>query len=132
MSLTDAQQALAQTMSDISEFCWFARWMSGTEYRLWRFVTDPNDDEPWGNYPIPPEYRERLSHLSETAGGWIHWRDDSGGPAFIPRTEWELVFGAWWRGRQDDIEAHKRLPRRYADLAEWFAQQSRDSDREEG
>ncbi len=54
MSLTDAQQALAQTMSDISEFCWFARWMSGTEYRLWRFVTDPNDDEPWGNYPIPP------------------------------------------------------------------------------
>ena len=135
MALTGPQQALAETMSDISEFCWFARWLIGTEYRLWRFMTDPNDDEPWGNYPIPPEYRERLQQLSASTGGWIYWRDmadaadDANGPTFIAKADWEAAYDAWRQMQEADTKTAKRLPRRYAEYVDWFAQQAKDNER---
>jgi hypothetical protein len=118
MALTEAQRALADTMSEISEFCWFASWLTGTEYRLWQFMVDPTDNERWGNHPIPPEYRERLQQMAEAAGGWVYWRDgedvpvDEWGEAFVTMAHWLPMYETWRRGQ---LEARK-LPRRYGEL----------------
>jgi len=126
MALTEPQQQLADTMSEISEFCWFAGWLIGTEYRLWRFMTDPSDDEPWGNYPIPAEYRQRLQQLSDVAGGWIYWNDEPSehpaghGAKFVPIENWLNMFEDW----QQRHRLARQLPRRYADYPAWFARQA--------
>ena len=104
MALSESQQALADAMSDTSELCYCARWMSMTEYRLWRFMSDPSDDGDWGNVPIPEETRGDLRELSQKAGGWIYWRDSADippedhGPVFIATAEWLKVYETW---RQD-------------------------------
>lgn len=100
MALSEPQQALADAMSDISEYCWFASWLTGTEYRLWQFMTDPTDEASWGNYPIPPEHRDQLRALSASAGGWIVWRDSEQGPAVLSFADWQPLFDAWRQSQE--------------------------------
>lgn len=105
MRFTKTQQQLRDLMGDISERCYCAGWMEGTEYRLWRFVVDPADDGEWGLTTIEPERREQLKELAETVGGWIIYREDNprrrgkGGNAFVLMDDW-----------LDLYEAHRTLP----------------------
>lgn len=134
MELTEAQQRLADTMSEISEFCWFAGWLNGTEHRLWRFMIDPSDDEPWGNYPIPADCREQLQQLSKAAGGWICWNDEPSehhtehGAKFVPIESWLTMFEDW----QQRHSLTPQYPRRYADYLEWFARTTEGKEPGEG
>ena len=127
MALSESQQALADTMSEISQFCWFAIWLIGTEYRLWLFMNDTGDDEPWGNYSIPAEYRERLKQLSDATGGWVYWNDEPNvsagehGAKFVPIEEWLTMFDEWHRKHHRD----PKLPHRYVDYLERFAEQTK-------
>ncbi len=44
MQLTKSQRRLRDLMSSISERCYSAGWMDGTDFRLWQFVADHSDD----------------------------------------------------------------------------------------
>lgn len=62
--------ALYQAMSDLSEELYCAGWMTGTDMRLWRAVSDPTDDGAWGRGWIERHEAERLWSLAELARGW--------------------------------------------------------------
>jgi len=91
--MTPEQAKLAQLMSDISEECWCAGWMSGTEYRLWKAITDPQDDRHWGQDRIDDEMVEHLRRLSQSVQGWISY-DAGVGEVFVPMPEWEQRWAA--------------------------------------
>jgi hypothetical protein len=84
--MTPDQAKLAQLMSDISEEHYCAAWNMGNEFRLWRALTDPNDDRAYGMEIISQEAIDHLRMLSERVGGWIVCRD--AGETFIPMAEW--------------------------------------------
>jgi hypothetical protein len=86
-SLTQDQCRLYALMSDISEDCYCAGWMSGNEYRLWRAVADPSDDLGYGMQTIDRSNVRALQHLSDRAGGWIYWHDDDWEPG-LPSSHW--------------------------------------------
>jgi len=85
MSEHPAAGILQQIMSDISERCWCAGWMMGTEHALWRAIQTP-DEEPfdWGQDEVTPEERQQLRWLSEQCGGW--WCNYD---RFLPLDEWK-------------------------------------------
>lgn len=122
MALNEPQASLADAMSDISEFSYFARWHVMTAYRLWAFVIDPSDDGTWGNRPIPPEAREELQSLSERAGGWVCWDEEGGGPRFVSLAQWLPMFEHWQNSQRS------AMPRRYSDYLQWYAEQKKGED----
>ena len=73
-------------MSSISEECWCAGWLHGTEEFLWNAVT--SNRRSWGRGKVTREDVEDLRALARSAGGWVIWRDaDSdyaGGNDFVP------------------------------------------------
>lgn len=90
--LTPEQANLAQLMSDISEECWCAGWMIGTEYRLWEAITDPEDHYHWGQDIINEAWRNELKRLSDKVCGWIDYGPN--GEVFIPMAEWLAIYNA--------------------------------------
>lgn len=89
--MSDAiRHALYSRMSDISEACWCAGWMSGTEYALWLAVTT---GEPcaWGVGIIEQPDIEALRELAGLAGGW--WRSGAEyEPEFVELDEWRAQY----------------------------------------
>ena len=85
-----ARDALAKTMSDISEECWFAGWMKGNEVALWTSLK--TGDREYGATEIQESDLARLKHLHELAGGWWIWPDDEDHPRFVPTNEWLGIF----------------------------------------
>ena len=80
------QMQLADLMSEISQDCYYAGWIDGLEYRLWRAVTDVADDLIYGAAKITPEQVSQMRKLSDSLGGWIICGDD--GERFIQMPEW--------------------------------------------
>ncbi len=81
-------------ISEISELAYCAGWMDDTEYRLWAFVSDLNDDGEWGNAILTPNVRSELRRLSEQVDGWIFWAEAGegrvgSGPKFIAMADWQ-------------------------------------------
>jgi hypothetical protein len=81
---------LADLMSDISERCWAAGWMSDLEYALWGIVTGKRDRH-YGMGEVQDYEIARLQDLSDTAGGWIIW-DQQDGRRFVTITEWRQLY----------------------------------------
>ncbi len=79
-----ARVQLRDLMSRISEDELCAGWMDGIEYELWKRVMNKTD--------ITKD-TARLRELSESAGGWWHWPDDSDGPLFVTHEKVSLVLG---------------------------------------
>jgi hypothetical protein len=74
--LTDwKQRALYQLMSDISEECYYAGWMSGNEYTLWEMVSDPKASRRYGQSEVSEEQIAELRAISNEVGGWVRWHD---------------------------------------------------------
>lgn len=87
--LTPDQHALYEAMSDISEDCWCAGWLIGTEFAIWGALQD--GDLKWGMGMIDEADLDRVRALSEKVGGWIRWWElpwTDRGPHFVPMTEW--------------------------------------------
>lgn len=84
--LNKAAEQLRDLMSDISERCWYAGWLEGTEFVLWGAVT--GGARTWGHGTITEEDIARLEALSEIAGGWIAWNDDRDEEECVPMEEW--------------------------------------------
>lgn len=78
--------ALASYMSELSEECWCAGWLSGCEFALWMLANDGGGH--WGQDIVTPEAAAQLLALSEEAGGWVRWADGVGA-VFVPMDEWK-------------------------------------------
>jgi hypothetical protein len=87
--LTDAQRALADRMSEISEEAFFAQWMLNLEFDLWRIVVDGHGR--YGYCDLEPRDLHELRALSAACGGWIVF-DDELGETFVPMEEWRRRF----------------------------------------
>ena len=85
MRLTPIQEQLRDLMSEVSELHYCARWMDGTEYRLWQFLVEPTDSGEWGFYSLDPALRGELGRLSGKASGWIVFAEGEG----MKRQSWQ-------------------------------------------
>jgi hypothetical protein len=66
-------QQLGQEMSDISEDCYSAGWLGGTEYmvpELCRRAVETGQTQYWGFGEITPDQAHRLCALAEQIGCW--------------------------------------------------------------
>ena len=88
--------ALRDRMSNISEDCYCAGWMSGLEYDLWKMVR--GGDRSYGMCRVSDDDVEQLRVLSEMAGGWHD------GARFIPIDEWLEMLAAIEKEREDGKE----------------------------
>jgi hypothetical protein len=84
-----ARERLPALMSEISEDCWCAGWLHGTEYALWKMVE--HGAGKWGQGEVTQAQVDRLKRLSELADGWFAWRDGDG-PEFVPMERWVAEF----------------------------------------
>ena len=87
--LTDPQKELAEYMSELSEDAYFAGWMEGLEYALWKAVVE----EPfeYGFLQITEQHIDKLRELSTTCGGWIIF-DDESAETFVPFEGWKKIY----------------------------------------
>jgi hypothetical protein len=91
------ERALYALMSDISEDCWCAGWMMGTEYVLWDMAANPAGSLDWGQSTVDPRQLADLREMSQEIGGWIVWWDDAH-DALLPPDEWGprvVTFDEW-------------------------------------
>lgn len=89
--LTDTQKLLADRMSEISEKCFCAGWMSGLEYVLWESTISTRRPFYYGMGEVPEQDIRILKTLSNQIDGWIYWRDDTTDSA-LPVEEWGETF----------------------------------------
>jgi hypothetical protein len=93
-----AAKQLAALMSDLSEER-DAQWLTGLEHTLWQFVEDWRTGDvakrsaKWGMFERGSNKLVQLSELSERAGGWWVWKDETDdfagcGEVFVPMTAW--------------------------------------------
>ncbi|MFK7790307.1 MAG: hypothetical protein AB8C95_12545 [Phycisphaeraceae bacterium] len=77
-------QDLGEKMSAVSEDCYYAGWMEGTEYfvpELCQRAMKTNEIQPWGHGEVTPNLGLELSKLAELIG---HWADlDEIGTGYI-------------------------------------------------
>jgi hypothetical protein len=106
-----AKDRLYNLMSDISEECYCAGWMSGNEYTLWAMVRDPAASRHYGMSEVSAEDVEELRQLSEQLGGWVVWWDDGDEPG-LPATAWGrrfLPMAEWLKRWDEHAKAHAAL-----------------------
>ncbi len=77
-----AALGLLGLMLGLSEECWCAGWMSGTEHALWRIEAG----QGWGQCEITERQATLLRLLSEECDGWWYYED---GPKFIRLEAWK-------------------------------------------
>lgn len=91
----DDARLLARLMSDISERCYSAGWMHGTEEVLWCAVQE--GPLRWGHGDVTAQDIAMLKALSTAAGGWVVWDVTTRGTS-VPMAEWLNSHGAVARG----------------------------------
>ncbi len=83
---SNAVRRLAFFMSELSEKCWYAGWMQGTETDLWHHVSHGPGE--WGmGETVDASECAQLRELHEACGGWVVW-DDGVGERFVTTSEW--------------------------------------------
>ena len=87
---------LYHIMSAISERCYCAGWMDGTEASCWDAVL--NGATRWGMGEISEEEADDMRWLSEQAWGWWQWTDE--GAEFLPISRWKVVYAARWGSKR--------------------------------
>lgn len=73
---------LGREMSDISEDCYCAGWLVGTEYivpELCRRAMATGEVQHWGHGEVTPERASGLMKLASLIGGWVDYDLNSGG-----------------------------------------------------
>jgi hypothetical protein len=68
-------QELGELMSDISERCYYAGWLGGTEYFvpvLCRRALETNNAQPWGHGEVTPNDAKSLTDISDKLGNWVN------------------------------------------------------------
>jgi len=86
-SNADAAKLLVNLMSDISEECYCAGWLSDCEYTLWGLKDKP--ESTWGMGVVTTFDCTELRRLSAECGGWWIFDSEAGGNVFLTLAEWE-------------------------------------------
>jgi len=83
--LTTDQRALFEAMSDVSEECYCAGWMAGTEQNVWRLI---HHGGSWGlwRFPVEAAQLDRVRRAMAQAQCWIVW--DGAGPVTVSLEQW--------------------------------------------
>ena len=95
--LTAEEQHLYDLMSEISERSWYAGWLIGTEFEVWRLA---HEGGTWGrgaSSELGEDLRE-IRALSERLQRWIVRPDqprEGCDAESIPLTSWETMYDAW-------------------------------------
>lgn len=97
-------------MSDVSEECYYAGWMLGTEYvvpELCRRALDSGEPQPWGDGEVTPEQARELTELADRLGSWADLEEQGIGyvqhdpfplsPEQLEVVERERAFRSKWR-----------------------------------
>jgi hypothetical protein len=88
---TPLRRVLARMMSDLSEDCYCAGWLTDTEFSLWALVVgDPNR----GAWSVQPMEIEALRELAELSGAWIVWPRGWNREAPVALGDWVEVYAA--------------------------------------
>jgi hypothetical protein len=90
----DAAVRLRMFMSELSEECWCASWLSECEIMLWQMTREPERGHTWGQGEVTPDDLSRLLFLADKARGWWRWDDALRGAAFVPMAEWLAMVAA--------------------------------------
>jgi phage pi2 protein 07 len=88
-NLTDAQRALADYMSELSEDAWCAGWMMNLEFELWRAMQ--SEPRECGRIVLSDAQVETLQRLSAGCGGWVVYDEDQG-ETWVDLAEWKRRF----------------------------------------
>ena len=80
--LTPEQFTLYTLMSDVSEDCYAAGWMSGTEDAVWFAATGAP------SWAVGHESLPQILAIAEHIGFWIEWDRDAHSPRAVPLDEW--------------------------------------------
>ena len=75
---------LGDLMSGLSETCYQAAWMVGTEYmlpELCRRAIESDEPQPWARGTVTPAVARHLSELADELGGWV--RRGKGGTGYL-------------------------------------------------
>lgn len=84
------KRLLYSGMSDISEICYFARWMDNLEFALWESVL--GGPRNYGIGQLTDDDIANLKGLSEACGGWYYWEEGARDAKFVPLAEWEKIY----------------------------------------
>jgi hypothetical protein len=87
--LNKDQLLLEELMSQISEEGFYAGWMAGLEFDLWRIIN--GDDKRYGHHVLTQEEIDRLWSLARKCGCWIVFDDEKEETA-IDLDIWEEMF----------------------------------------
>lgn len=78
-------QRLGRLMAEVSEACYCAGWLGGTEYsvpELCRRAIESGSRQPWGQGDVTPDQALRLAKIADELG---HWADlDEPGVGYEP------------------------------------------------
>jgi len=94
---------LDNLMSALSQKCWYASWLKGSEYPLWEFANDARAVHRWGAGVVSQSEAARLKELSKMAGGWIIWERGQDMPRLVPLKEWLGVYASWKNKVPSDV-----------------------------
>jgi hypothetical protein len=87
---------LAMLAGEISEECWYAGWMTGTEHHLWEVSQCAGPSVTAGHGTIDRPQIDALARLrARLAGGWVGYHRDLG---LVLLTAEEWADGAWTSG----------------------------------
>lgn len=78
-------QTLGDLMSDVSEDCYYAGWLGGTEHvvpELCRRALATNAVQFWGHGEVTPERADRLWQVAAELGHWVDL--DEAGVGYVP------------------------------------------------
>ncbi|RYZ90662.1 MAG: hypothetical protein EOP06_07645 [Proteobacteria bacterium] len=87
--LTDDQRKLAEVMSDISERCYSAGWMTNLEFVLWDVLI--TGERSYGHGKITAQDIVELTELSHRCAAWIYFHDDTEETA-MDLSSWTKLF----------------------------------------
>lgn len=84
------EQALYALMSDLSEACWAAGWLSGTEFDIWALIV--GDKDRWAFHPVDVLTDElaAIESVSTAAQAWIVWEGNE--PVAVPLDDWRARY----------------------------------------
>jgi hypothetical protein len=88
---TELANALRDLLSDLSETCWCAGWLSDCEFALWAICQ--SGPQRWGQGEVTADDITLLLGYAEAAGGWWRW-DDVVAEVFVPMPEWLALVAA--------------------------------------
>jgi hypothetical protein len=91
------EERLAHRMSEWSEECYCAGWLSLCEYEIWDAI-GRGVDWDWGQSTVPAAALAEMKALSDACGGWVIWDDANHGETFVPLSEWLPMAAGATRG----------------------------------